>query len=456
MSKRLRNIDMDCDELLDNSTGLPKMFKTPDKNIKLNELKRSIRNKHVSYEMIVGSDLSIDKKIELLIRKAEMNDLADENGTRSKYLIKHIELYNAFIQATPKLKPTYQTLDYDIHNPTDEFIKRLELINLDCQKKTYIYGKIMELSSCTHDEESHNLKVWLEYITTYPWNITKSLSLTDLDIELNELRQKVDREIYGMTKAKEEMLKYYMNFKSGKKSYYTIALCGPPGVGKTIFFQVFAKHINIPFRLIQGGCITDVGSIQGGLKMYIGASAGCITDAIHSAKREDVMIVFDELEKIYDNVNPLAIMNQINHVVDRSSNRIFVDNYINSNLPVNYSKCLFGATMNDKLRLTDVTDNRLLIIDLKGYILEEKINIVKNYVLPNMMEKSNDQINIIFGNDIIKYIIEKKTINEPGIRKLEHIFQQIINTLQYLHVINKQSMKIPIILTKKMVDDLLK
>ena len=120
--------------------------------------------------------------------------------------------------------------------------------------------------------------------------------MTDLQQEIEMLKNNVNREIYGMDKPKEEMLRYYLNFRMGHKSSYTVALCGPPGVGKTIFFQVFAKHIKIPFKIIQGGCITDVGYIQGGLKIYIGAGAGCITDAIHEAKQEDIMIIFDELE----------------------------------------------------------------------------------------------------------------------------------------------------------------
>ena len=450
---RQRDIDRDYTSILNEVTGLPVTLKCAKDNIKLVQFKNEIASKQVSYEMIIRMNISFEKKMEMINIKAELNDLADECGTRHKFLKCYMDLWNHYSEClkkeihnnnSPSLKPTYKLLDYDVHNPIDEYLRRLDMINLDFSKKTIIYGKIMQLSTCNHDEESHNMRIWLDYVTTYPWTCTSNstlnnnMSMTVLQKEIEDLKLNVNREIYGMDKPKEEMLRYYLDFKMGHKSTYTIALCGPPGVGKTIFFQVFAKHIKIPFKLIQGGCITDVGYIQGGLKMYIGAGAGCITDAIHESKQEDLMIIFDELEKIYDNVNPMAIMNQINHVIDISSNHTFVDHYIGSNLPVNYSRGLFGATMNDKTKLTDVTDNRLLIFDLQGYTLEEKINIAKNYVLPKMIKDSifKDNNNLVFSDDIIKYIIDKKVEHEPGIRKLEHTFKQIISKMQYSHIIN--------------------
>lgn len=467
--KRARDIDKDYINILDEVTGLPISLKNSQDNIKLLELRNNLYHKHVSYEMIIKLNISIDKKIELLSIKTHLNNLLDENGTKHIYFAKYLELWNLYsenlkISQSPSLKPEYQTIDYDIHNPINEYLKRLDNINLDFSKKTIIYGKIMHLSVCSQDEESNNLRVWLDYVTTYPWNIihstniTKMVSMTDLQKEIEKLKENVNKEIYGMNKAKDEMLRYYVDFKMGHKSVYTVALCGPPGVGKTIFFQVFAKYIKIPFKLIHGGCITDVGCIQGGLKMYIGAGAGCITDAIHEAKQEDILIVFDELDKIYDNMNPMAIMNQINHVVDRSSNHTFVDNYMSSNLPVNYSKCLFGATLNDKSKLSNITDNRLLIIDLEGYTLNEKILIAKQYVVPKMIEQSifkkENNIDIVIDDDNIKYIIEKKIQYEPGIRKLEHIFKQLISKLQYSKITNGllKMNEIKIIIDRKMID----
>jgi ATP-dependent Lon protease len=322
----------------------------------------------------------------------------------------------------------------------------------------------MQLSSCEHNEESHNLRVWLDYITLYPWNVKRNIerptSLIEIQKEIAILKANVNREIYGMDAAKEEMLRYYLDFRMGNKSMYTIALAGPPGVGKTIFFQVFAKYINMPFRIVQGGCITDVSYIQGGHKMYIGSSAGCITDAIQDAKCEDVMVILDELEKIYDNVNPLAIMNQINHMVDRSSNHMFTDHYVGSSLPVDYSKILFAATLNDKTRLSDVTDNRLCLIELNGYSIKEKIEIAKNYVLPKMIKESIFKDNILTIDDnTLQYIIEKKIEHEPGIRKLQNVFKQIISKMQFTYISALKSDKVGMemyTITNKMIDEILK
>ena len=257
----------------------------------------------------------------------------------------------------------YEKLDYDVNDPIKDYLTKLNKLQLDSKHKKAIYIKIMQMSTCKQAEESYNLKLWLEYVLSYPWimcgKVDRHMTLSELQVEMQQIKLRLNSSIYGMDKCKDVILRYILDFKLGNNPSYTIALCGPPGVGKTCLLQEVARAMQVPFKLIQCGCITDVSYIQGNMKVYVGSAAGCITNAIYESHRNDIIITFDEIEKIYNNINSDALMNQLNHIIDPSSNHSVIDNYIGSIIPVNYSNIMYFATMNDKTKLTNITHNRL-------------------------------------------------------------------------------------------------
>jgi ATP-dependent Lon protease len=426
----------------------------------IDEIKKYFIEKYVSLEMIVSLHIVAEKKIDLLKKFYELKEVV----SCDVYIDKYIKLWNIYneskkIADNPSLSYFNNDINYD--DPTSYYINKLSNCNLDDKYKSIIYEKIMLLQSCKSDEEGFKIKEYLNFIISFPWNIyngfIKDMKLSDLSDFILNVKSKLNNNLYGMDNVKDELLRHIINFKLGN-STNTIALCGPPGTGKTVFFKELARCLNIPFKLIQGGCIVDLSYIQGHSITYIGAVPGCIASAIKEAGCFDMIIVIDEIEKICESSNGMSIINQLIHILDQSQSSFFCDNYI-GNIPIDLSRILFFCTLNDENKLNPILKNRLKIINLNGYTLDEKIIIAKKHVIPKYINSSIfKDLNLIKMDDnIIKYIIQNKIVPEDGIRSTERCFKELIDILQYLYIVKDKSINFKNkVICQTLIDKLLK
>ena len=263
---------------------------------------------------------------------------------------------------------------------------------------------------------------YLDLLLNLPWN-----KADELNNDLTAAEEILDNDHYGLEKVKEriiEQLAVMINNPAGKSPI--ICLVGPPGVGKTSLGQSIARAMNRQYQRVSLGGVHDESEIRGHRRTYIGAMPGRIIDAMRRAATVNPLIVLDEIDKIGTDIkgDPSAALLE---VLDPEQNCHFHDNYVD--VDYDLSNAMFIATANTLTTLSQPLLDRMEIIDLSGYLLEEKIQIAQRYLLPRVLENNGfKKKDIKFSDDAIKTIIENYT-SESGVRQLEKMISSIVRKL---------------------------
>lgn len=260
---------------------------------------------------------------------------------------------------------------------------------------------------------------YLETLLDLPWGVETPLEndITNAESLLNEYH-------YGLDKVKERVLEQIavlMNNPSVKSPI--ICLVGPPGVGKTSLGQAIASALGRKFQRISLGGLHDEAEIRGHRRTYIGAMPGRIIEAVKRAGSVNPVLLLDEIDKIGSDYkgDPASALLE---VLDPEQNFRFHDNYID--VDFNLSKVLFIATANNISSLAQPLIDRMEIIDLSGYLLEEKIEIAKRHLLPSVLKNLGvDPAEFSISDDAISGIIEHYTA-ESGVRQLEKFIASLV------------------------------
>jgi ATP-dependent Lon protease len=253
---------------------------------------------------------------------------------------------------------------------------------------------------------------YLELLLDLPWG-----EYTKDKIDLDKAKKVLDKDHYGLEKIKDRILEYLAVLKlKGDMKSPILCLYGPPGVGKTSLGKSIAKSMGRTYTRISLGGLHDESEIRGHRKTYIGAMPGRIIQALKKAKTSNPVIVLDEIDKIGSSMHgdPASALLE---VLDPEQNSNFYDNYVE--LDYDLSKVMFIATANSLDTIHPALRDRLEIIEISGYLLEEKIEIAKSYLVPKQRElhglKPKD---IKIEKEIIENIIDSYT-RESGVRGLE-------------------------------------
>jgi len=261
----------------------------------------------------------------------------------------------------------------------------------------------------------------LDLMLDLPWE-----EYTKDSYDLRKAKAVLDDDHYGMTKIKERILEYLAVLKlKGDMKSPILCFVGPPGIGKTSLGRSIAHAIGRKYVRVSLGGLHDESEIRGHRKTYIGAMPGRILQNIRKIKTSNPVMILDEIDKIGNDFrgDPSSALLE---VLDPEQNHTFYDNYLE--LEYDLSKVLFIATANNIQNIQPALRDRLEIIDLSGYAVEEKIEIAKRHLLPRQKEAHGLQkVNFKITDKILEKIIESYT-RESGVRELD---RQLASIMRY-------------------------
>jgi ATP-dependent Lon protease len=259
----------------------------------------------------------------------------------------------------------------------------------------------------------------LDLLLDLPWGIyTQDL------YDLKKARKVLDRDHYGMNKVKERILEYLAVLKlKGDMKSPILCFIGPPGIGKTSLGRSIASAIARKYVRISLGGLHDESEIRGHRKTYIGAMPGRIIQSLRKIKSSNPVVILDEIDKVGTDFrgDPSSALLE---VLDPEQNHTFYDNYLE--LEYDLSKVLFIATANDINNIQPALRDRLEVIDLSGYAVEEKVEIAKRHLLPKQKDAHGlKDINFKVGDKVLEKIIQDYT-RESGVRELDRYLASVM------------------------------
>ena len=252
---------------------------------------------------------------------------------------------------------------------------------------------------------------YLQYLVDLPWE-----EYTKDNFDLKRAQRILDADHYGLDKVKDRIVEHLavLKLRNDMKSPI-LCLVGPPGVGKTSLGKSIARALNRKYVRMSLGGVRDESELRGHRKTYIGAMPGRIIQNLRKVKSGNPVFVLDEIDKVSgNNINgdPQAALLEI---LDPEQNNTFYDNFIE--LDYDLSKILFIATANNLATIHPALRDRMEIIDLSGYLREEKYEIAKRHLIPKQMKEHGlDNKQITFPKDIVMHIIDDYT-REAGVRE---------------------------------------
>ena len=427
--------DSDEDDVYKHNNKKPKLIS--NNNIaKLNEYRNKIKEKSITYDKVLKSDLSEEDTI-WFIEYLDILENLDEY-TEEYYRIK-TQIYNKYKELQK------EKINQELLNK----IKKIVSIDEDILNKIYnskhtdyikaiLYKKFKSIQDLDKTDEYFKVIEWIDNVLDIPTEII-NLKETNSKKEISEmilhLKETLNSKLFGLEKVKERILEFYcamINNPFYKKKF--IALVGPPGVGKTMLAKSIAESMNLPYDQISFGSIKDASVLTGHSSTYIGARPGIFVNILKKSKVLNPVILLDEIDKINHSQEGLSINSVLLHVLDNSQNKRFQDMYM-PEIHLDLSNIFFILALNNLDNIDPILKDRIHVIKIDGYTLEEKIKIGKKFILPkvldNLMFKKND---IIISDKIMMNIISKKCQHEYGVRELEKSISTIcekINVLKY-------------------------
>ena len=284
-----------------------------------------------------------------------------------------------------------------------------------------------------------------DFLLNLPWD---QYSEDNYDLDFAE--KILNQDHYGVKKIKERILEYLAVLKlKGDMKSPILCFVGPPGIGKTSLGKSIASAIGRKYIRLSLGGLHDESEIRGHRKTYIGAMPGRILQNIKKSKTSNPVIILDEIDKVGGDHrgDPSSALLE---VLDPEQNATFYDNYLE--LEYDLSRVLFIATANDLQSIQPALRDRLEIINLNGYAIEEKLEIAKKYLVPKQKEAHGlSKTKFKISNKVIEKIIEKYT-RESGVRELD---RQLASVMRYLAKLVASDQAVPATITEELVVEIL-
>jgi ATP-dependent Lon protease len=290
------------------------------------------------------------------------------------------------------------------------------------------------------------IRTYIDWILDLPWTKT-----TPDNLDVKHAARILERDHYGLKKAKERILEYIAvrSLKPKKERQPILCFVGPPGTGKTSLGRSIAEAIGRKFVRVSLGGVRDEAEIRGHRRTYIGALPGRILQTMKRAGTANPLFMLDEIDKLYSDFrgDPASAMLE---VLDPEQNNTFSDHYLE--LPFDLSKVMFITTANYLGSIPPALLDRMEVIEFPGYIEEEKIEIANRYLIPRQIEENGiAEIGLTFEVAALQRIIREYTF-EAGVRNLEREIGRICRKTARLKAEEK---KYPSTITADMIEKFL-
>lgn len=403
------------------------------------ELMMTLRNIEKPQEIInlVSTHLPVspEVKIKLLESGSVIN--------RAKMLLAELVKHEEMVKIARKLHQTardsfdeqqrraflqrqMEAIDQELNGDDSEISQlshRAESLNLPENVKAVFDKELNKLARQNPQTPDYTVQYsYLETILDLPWG-----KYSTLDTTLNKAKEILNNSHFGLDKVKQrivEQVALVLNNPEGKSPI--ICLVGPPGVGKTSLGKSIAESLGREFQRISLGGLHDEAEIRGHRRTYIGAMPGRIIEAIRRAGTANPVLMLDEIDKIGKDYkgDPEAAMLE---VLDSEQNQRFHDNYID--IDFDLSKVLFIATANTLQSLSRPLLDRMEVINLAGYIVEEKVEIARRHLIPIALnELSLDREYFEITDEALTALVEEYTA-ESGVRQLDKNLRSLMRKI---------------------------
>ena len=309
-----------------------------------------------------------------------------------------------------------------------ELLRKAEKKHWSIEIERTFYKEADKLDNLNPQSPDFNVQLnYLQTLVNLPWN-----EYTEDDLDLKRAQTILDKDHYGMEKVKERILEHMavLALRGDLKSPI-ICLYGPPGVGKTSLGKSIAEAMRRKYVRMSLGGLHDEAEIRGHRRTYIGAMPGRIIKSIQKAGSSNPVFILDEIDKVTQMTHNGDPASALLEVLDPEQNNAFHDNYLD--VDYDLSKVLFIATANNLSTIPRPLLDRMEVIEVSGYITEEKIEIAKRHLIPRELENTGQNVKGMkpsFNKAAIEMIIERYT-RESGVRQLEKQINKALRKIAY-------------------------
>jgi ATP-dependent Lon protease len=381
-----------------------------------------------------NTDIKVQDKQKLL----EINSLRDRGFMLLEFLVQEIQVLELKNELQSKVKSDLdqQQREFLLHqqmktiqnelggNPIEkeieEYTKKAETKKWSAEVKKVFEKELDKLHRLNPAAAEYSVQVnYIQTLLDLPWEFYS----TD-NLDLNNARRVLDWDHFGLEEVKERILEHLAVLKlKGDLKSPILCLYGPPGVGKTSLGRSVAKALDRKYVRMSLGGLHDEAEIRGHRKTYIGAMPGRIIQNIKRAGSSNPVFILDEIDKVGQDFrgDPSSALLE---VLDPEQNSTFFDNFLE--MEYDLSKVLFIATANNLATISPALRDRMELIEITGYLVEEKIEIAKRHLFPKQLENHGvkpEQITI--DDSVLEMVIEKYT-RESGVRELDKRLAKIV------------------------------
>lgn len=307
----------------------------------------------------------------------------------------------------------------------DKYRERLKSLVVPKHVMDVIEEELTKLNFLENSSSEFNVtRNYLDWLTLMPWGVR-----SEENLDIDRASEILDNDHYGMEDIKKRILEFIaVSQLKGSTQGKILCFYGPPGVGKTSIARSIARALNREYFRFSVGGMTDVAEIKGHRRTYVGAMPGKLIQCLKKTKTENPLVLIDEVDKIgkgYQGDPSSALL----ELLDPEQNANFLDHYLD--IPVDFSKVLFICTANVLDTIPEPLRDRMEMIEMSGYVAEEKMAIAKQYLIPQAKKDCGVTNEGIAIEDSALRTLIKSYCRESGVRNLQKHIEKLIRKVAF-------------------------